>query len=322
MKGGSSSLNGILLFHLKIGLLSMHTLWMRQHNHIVTELRRLNPYWTGDTLFQEGRKILGAQLQHITYNHWLPVILGPEGMKQVGSYKGYDASINAAISNVFATSAFRFGHTMINPELQRLDATLKPIPEGHLPLRQAFFAPWRIVEEGGIDPVLRGLIATPAKRNAPHQVMNAELTESLFGTAHAIALDLGAVNVQRGRDHGLPSYADWRRWCGLSEGPIVSWDDYAVDIRDASVRLRLAAVYGHPENVDLWVGGLLEDSVDNGKVGRTVRCILVEQFKRLRDGDRYTILLDKNHVTIGLLFVSARLLGIPKQTHTQGLNRT
>ena len=99
---------------------------------------------------------------------------------------------------------------MVNPKLARLSANFSSIPEGPLPLRQAFFAPWRLVEEGGIDPILRGLYATPAKMNMPNEVMNEELTEKLFSVAHAVALDLGALNVQRGRDHGLPSYSDWR----------------------------------------------------------------------------------------------------------------
>ena len=37
-----------------------------------------------------------------------------------------------------------------------------------------------MVEEGGIDPILRGLFAAPAKKNMPNEVMNAELTEKLF----------------------------------------------------------------------------------------------------------------------------------------------
>jgi len=39
-------------------------------------------------------------------------------------------------------------------------------------------------------------------------------------------------------------------------------------------------------NLDIWVGGILEDQLDGAKVGPTIRCLLVEQFRRLRDGDR------------------------------------
>jgi len=59
---------------------------------------------------------------------------------------------------------------MINPVLERLDSNFQTIPEGHLPLRRAFFAPWRLVQEGGVDPILRGLFATAAKSNIPNEV--------------------------------------------------------------------------------------------------------------------------------------------------------
>ena len=45
-----------------------------------------------------------------------------------------------------------------------------PIAEGHLHLRDAFFAPWRLVQEGGIDPIIRGLLKSPAKLMSPKQV--------------------------------------------------------------------------------------------------------------------------------------------------------
>lgn len=262
----------------------MHTVWFREHNRLVTELRQLNPHWDGDRLYHEGRKIVGAMMQVITYRHWLPDILGPEGTEALGTYRGYDPSAEPSLSNAFASSAFRFGHAMVNPVLRRLGPDFATIPEGDLTLGEAFFAPWRLVEEGGVDPVLRGLFAVPAKRNRPGEVMNRELTEGLFAAAHAVALDLAALNVQRGRDHGLPGYAEWREQCGF--GPVRSWEDYAADVADPEVLGRLAAVYGHPRNVDLWVGGLLEASVPGGRVGRTVRCLLVEQFRRIRDGDR------------------------------------
>ena len=119
-------------------------------------------------------------MQHITFEHWLPSIIGEEGMAMIGGYRGYNASADATISNVFASSAFRFGHTMVNPEISRLGPDLRPISEGNLPLREAFFAPWRLVQEGGVDPILRGLFATAAKKNLPNEVMNEELTERLF----------------------------------------------------------------------------------------------------------------------------------------------
>ena len=262
----------------------MHTIWFREHNRLAEELRAMNPHWDGDRIYHEARKIVGAEMQHITYAHWLPHIVGPEGMEMLGEYEGYDPSTDASISNVFATSAYRFGHTMVNPVLKRLGPTFEKIAEGHLPLSKAFFAPWRVVQEGGIDPILRGLFASPAKKNMPNEVMNTELTERLFEVAHAVALDLGALNIQRGRDHALPSYAEWREFCGLGETK--TWADLEAHISDPGVRRKLAELYGHPGNVDVWVGGLLEDSVENARVGPTVRCLLVEQFKRLRSGDR------------------------------------
>lgn len=60
----------------QIGLTAMHTIWLREHNRIANELKELNSHWDGETLYQEARKIVGAEMQHITYTHWLPNILG------------------------------------------------------------------------------------------------------------------------------------------------------------------------------------------------------------------------------------------------------
>ncbi|XP_004642396.2 peroxidasin homolog [Octodon degus] len=268
----------------QLGLTSMHTLWFREHNRIAAELLALNPHWDGDTIYYETRKIVGAEVQHITYQHWLPKVLGEVGMKMLGDYHGYDPSINAGIFNAFATAAFRFGHTLINPVLHRLDENFEPITQGHVPLHKAFFSPFRIVNEGGIDPLLRGLFGVAGKMRVPSQLLNTELTERLFSMAHTVALDLAAINIQRGRDHGIPPYHDYRVYCNLSATH--TFEDLKNEIKNPDIREKLKRLYGSPLNIDLFPALMVEDLVPGSRLGPTLMCLLSTQFRRLRDGDR------------------------------------
>ena len=228
----------------QLALLSMHTLWMREHNRIATKLRRYNQHWDGDMLYHEARKIVGAMFQHITFTHWLPKILGTQGMEMLGEYKQYDPTVESTIINSFATAAFRFGHGLINPVISRFNASMQPIREGNLPLHKAFFAPFRLIEEGGIDPIMRGLYGSSAKKLRPGEFLNQELTEKLFKLANEVALDLAALNVQRGRDHGLPSYNEIRKHCGLRHASV--FEDLGREITDRELLGKLRDVYGHP----------------------------------------------------------------------------
>lgn len=161
----------------QVGLTSMHTMFYREHNRVVNSLASLNPHWDGEKLYQEARKIVIAVWQHIVYNEYLPKILGTNFL---GEYKGYNASVDATIANSFATAAYRFGHSQIMPFFQRLDSDYEPLAVGPLRLQDAFFAPFRIVEEGGIEPLVRGLLASPVKMRVSHQGLNNNLTEALF----------------------------------------------------------------------------------------------------------------------------------------------
>ena len=269
----------------QLGLLSMHTLWMRQHNRIAVQLARINPQWVGEKIYQEARKIVGAQMQHITYNEWLPKILGKNGMEKLGSYKGYNPNVEPSVFNAFATAAFRFGHTLIQPILARLNSSFQEIAEGSLPLHKAFFSPYRLIEEGGIDPLLRGLFGTPVKsRDATHQLFNSELTEHLFEMAHTVALDLAALNIQRGRDHGLPYYNSWRQFCNMT---VAKTFDEFLEIENEDLREKLRTIYGNVDEVDLFVGGILEDPLPGSRLGPTFMCLISRQFDRLRSGDRF-----------------------------------
>jgi len=268
----------------QLGLLAMHTVWFREHNRLAAELLENNPHWDGDTVYYEARKIVGAVMQRITYEHWLPKILGPSGMERLGVYERYDPTIDTRVSNEFATAAFRFGHSLINPILSRLNESFQPIPQGNLPLNKAFFAPFRLTEEGGVDPLLRGLFGVAAKKPMPGEFLNAELTERLFTAAHDVAQDLASLNIQRGRDHGLQPYNAYRQVCGMQRAR--SFDEFSREISSAAVRRRLEEIYRHPDNVDLFAGAIAEDLLPGARVGPTFSCIIADQFKRIRDGDR------------------------------------
>ncbi|KAE9418760.1 hypothetical protein Angca_003374 [Angiostrongylus cantonensis] len=279
-------LAGDLRANEQLGLTAMHTIFLREHNRIAAHLLEMNVNWDGETIFQEARKIVGAIIQHITYSEWLPTVLGKIGYNEmIGDYGGYDPHTNPSISNAFATAAFRFGHTLINPTLFRLDNDFRMLKDGHIPLHEAFFAPERLLSEGGIDPLIRGLFASSLKLPKPDQLLNMELTEKLFHRFHEVALDLAVMNIQRGRDHGLPGYTEYRWFCNLSVP--ATWDDLATDIPDATVRSKLKGLYGDPRNIDLWVGGIVEQRLPDALMGPTFACIIGDQFRRLRDGDRF-----------------------------------
>ncbi|XP_054441517.1 myeloperoxidase [Pteronotus mesoamericanus] len=268
------------------GLTSMHTLFLREHNRLATELKRLNPCWTGERLYQEARKIVGAMIQIITYRDYLPLVLGPEATKKyLPKYVSYNDSVDPRIANIF-TNAFRYGHTLIQPFTFRLDNQYRPMgPNSRVPLSKAFFASWRIVLEGGIDPVLRGLMATPAKLNRQNQIVVDELRERLFVQVMRIGLDLPALNMQRSRDHGLPGYNAWRRFCGLPQPQTVG--ELGTVLKNLNLAKKLMEQYGTPNNIDIWIGGVAEPLNPNGRVGPLLACLIGTQFRKLRDGDRF-----------------------------------
>ncbi|XP_036926121.1 myeloperoxidase [Sturnira hondurensis] len=267
-------------------LTSMHTLFLREHNRLARELKRLNPRWNGERLYQEARKIVGAMVQIITYRDYLPLVLGPEAMrKYLPRYRSYNESVDPRIANVF-TNAFRYGHTLIQPFMFRLDSRYKPMgPNPRVPLSQVFFASWRVVLEGGIDPILRGLMATPAKLNRQDQIVVDEIRERLFVQVMRIGLDLPALNMQRSRDHGLPGYNAWRRFCGLPQPKTVG--ELGTVLKNLKLARKLMEQYGTPNNIDIWIGGVAEPLNRNGRVGPLLACLIGTQFRKLRDGDRF-----------------------------------
>ena len=261
----------------QVGLTAMHTLFMREHNRVADRMHAHFPRLGEDEIYEAARARVGALIQVITYKEFLPMLLGPNALKP---YTGYKRKVNAGIATEFSAAAYRVGHTLLSPVLLRLQRNGQPIPEGNLPLQEAFLVPWRITNEGGIEPLLRGL-ATNRAQKVDNYVID-DVRNFLFGPPGAGGFDLASLNLQRGRDHGLPAYNDVRLALGLT--PALDFDDIT---KNQEVQKRLKSVYGNVNQVDLWIGALSEDHRPGAMVGELIYTILVDQFERLRDGDRF-----------------------------------
>ncbi|XP_078321657.1 salivary peroxidase/catechol oxidase-like isoform X2 [Crassostrea virginica] len=266
-----------------------HLLFVREHNRIAEELRKVRPDWDARTLFQETRKIIGALLQQVTYGEFLPSILSDQDIDRFNLRlqrrdfsSSYNSSINPAAKNVFNAAAFRFGHSMIPPTtayilrdyMNRLGST---------PTESTFLDPHMLVTKSGRKvPDLARFVVTSNSMKMDNYFEEA-VRDHLFEDAQGHGFDLSALNLQRGRDHGLPPYNAWRRWCGL---PVAT--DFAgmPDMSDENKAL-FADVYSIVDDIDVFAGGVAETPDDGAAVGPLFSCIIGNQFRDFKDGDRY-----------------------------------
>ena len=286
----------------QIGLTATHTLFMREHNRLADEIKSrldsgIDPLLSsmrdsailaignginnqGDFIYEAARKVVGAQIQKITYDEFIPVLLGDNALP---TYSGYDESVNPGITNAFSTAAFRVGHTMLPAALLR-SHDLDISSANSIALRDAFFNPQEIINNG-IDTLLIGMLLQPAQE-VDTRIVD-DVRNFLFGHPGAGGFDLASLNIQRGRDHGLASYNDYRELYGL--GRATDFTD--ITAGDLELAALFSSVYGGDiDAVDLWVGGLAEQHYNGGMVGETFWRILADQFARLRDGDRFAFL--------------------------------
>ena len=264
-----------------VGLVTIQTLWIREHNRIATQFKTMNPFWSSEHVFQETRKLVGAILQKITYEDYLTKVLGQSTYDTViRSYNGYNRMVDASIPNSFATAAYQFGGSLIQPIWSRfLSDEYENGVNNPLNLRASFFNRTAYLETG-TDPVLRGLVTQNSRRM--DEFLNTVLTEQHFQVDSEPGMDLASLNIQRGRDHGLAPYTIWKNFCQHT------FPDLKMsDIKNKLTFTRFLHNYGSLENVDLWVGGLAEERLPYSLLGPTFACILGITFSNVRDGDRF-----------------------------------
>ncbi|XP_052683202.1 peroxidasin-like [Crassostrea angulata] len=269
----------------------MHTIFLRFHNLVAKKLKLLNPHWTSNKIYLETRRILGAITQHITYNDWLPRVIGHSNMLYYGLYSTtpgqetryvYYDTADPSMLNEFTTAAFRFAHSAIPAQLIVNDIKYK--------IDDILLDTSLIVANDGKDlkSVAKMLMSTPSKRI--DRDFEEAIRERLF-KSDGRGLDLPALNIQRGRDHGLAPYTKYKHIC---QQPFVGLPDHDEDSR----RILMDLYHGNINDIDLFAAGISERSVSDGIVGPLFGCIIASQFQLLKYGDRYWYENTRSHPNI------------------------
>ncbi|HEV7999220.1 MAG TPA: peroxidase family protein [Planctomycetaceae bacterium] len=276
-----------------VELTALQTLFLDNHNRIAAQLQKQNPTWTDQQLFNEARKLNIAQYQSIIYNEWIPAVLGKNSLP---AYSGYNPNVNATIADEFSTVAFRFGHSLLSGQIGR-DGNNGQSVAPSVPLQQDFFDPTILNGQGqasttdpvtglpttDIGAVLKADADNDAQANdvlAINEVRNQLFNEVVTGVG--FGEDLIALDIQRGRDQGIGSYNEVRQALGL---PAVT--SFSQITSNVQVQRALEKAYGNVNNIDAFEGGLAEDHLPGSDVGPLFETIMLNQFARLRDGDRF-----------------------------------
>ncbi|MCJ2082283.1 peroxidase family protein [Methylobacterium sp. J-090] len=255
-------------------LTALQTLFLREHNLQVDQLHAAHPDLGGDALYHQARAIVTAEIQHITYDEFLPHLLGAHA---IAPYEGYDAEVDPRISVEFAGAAYRFGHSIVSAETERVDETGNLVGPG-LKLRDTFgLTPAAFAAASGADGFLRHL------GDDASQTMDVRIVEDLrnFLNDPPVVLDLASINIQRGRDLGLGTLNETREELGFAP-----YKDFSEITDDQATVAAMREAFGSVEAVDLWTGGLAEGHAPHSLLGPTFSAIVGSQFDRLRDGDR------------------------------------
>jgi len=331
-------------------LTSIQTLFVREHNRVVGALPAS---MSAENKFQIARAVVIAEIQYITYNEFLPAM----GVS-LPAYQGYDAFLDPSTAHEFSTVGYR-AHSFIHGEVETdtnvsrySQATINAltaegvefVPDGTgsvhigIPDNVLFFNP-DLVEQVQLGPIMFGITNESDYRN--DEMIDNQLRSVLFQvpvtgnpdcldgptmpTCYSGVVDLGAIDLQRGRDHGMGTYNQLRTAYGLStkstftsvtgesteafpaglnvnspacmdilsafdihgNPTTVDQDNATRVVRRCTVAAKLKAIYGTVANMDAFVGMMAEPHVSGSELGALQLAIWQDQFGAARDGDRF-----------------------------------
>ena len=310
-------ISGDVRINEQSGLIAIHTLLVREHNRIADKVTAhldagdnegLNQAYAefrdvyvpallatlpegqevpqpteeqirGEFIYEAARAVVGAKSQIITYEEFLPILVGNESAADLEKIELDEELLSPGIAAEFSGAAYRLGHTLLSDNIRTVDDG----GLGSISLRDAFFTP-QAISSNGVDEILIGLNYQQSN-DADTRVIDG-VRNNLFGPPGSGGLDLVAINIQRGRDLGLPGYV--AIYNNLNpDAPITSFADLVPIFGSEELVASFERVYQSVDQIDLWIGGLAEVAIEGALLGPTIGAIVSDQFARLRDYDRF-----------------------------------
>ncbi|XP_058150088.1 dual oxidase 2 [Dasypus novemcinctus] len=267
-------------------LQALGLLWFRYHNLCAKKLAGEHPSWGDEELFQHARKRVIATYQNIALYEWLPSFL----QKTPPEYAGYRPFLDPSISPEFLAASEQFFSTMVPPGVYMRNASchfqkVQNKDSSSSPALRVCNNYWirenpNLNSAEEVNQLLLGMASQISELE--DRIVIEDLRDYWPGPGKFSRTDYMASSIQRGRDMGLPTYSQALLALGL-EAP-KNWSDLNPNV-EPQVLKDTAALYNQDlSRLELLPGGLLES---HGDPGPLFSAIVLDQFVRLRDGDRY-----------------------------------
>ncbi|KAJ9440405.1 Alpha-dioxygenase 2 [Diplonema papillatum] len=280
----------------------MHTLYVKEHNYICDQLKQRNPDWNDEALFRKARLINVLQNSEIHTREWTYILLqhstqNGNGLgnnsQALAMWRSYRATLDMPEPDTDpALAPSRFSHTEDFVAVYKMHALLPDditVDGETQTLQKHTFASGRSLVEGyGIENMIAGFAKAPTCKlttnNYPKTLSNLAIGDDV--------LDMGAIDIFRDRERGMPRYNEFRKKLGLTA--IEKFEDITTD---SSVLRRLRRVYKTVDDVDLQVGLMAEETRPSGfAIAETTFTLFLRQTRRRTNYDRF-LTTDKNAAT-------------------------
>ncbi|RZF48834.1 hypothetical protein LSTR_LSTR003214 [Laodelphax striatellus] len=268
------------------GIAILTTIFVREHNRLCEFLSKINPSWDDEILYQEARRILIAEFQHIVYTDFISALLGAEYVEDVGLKtkpgfeETYEPNLDPNTYVEMSGGAYRVFHAMIRNDI--LSSSEEGCPYKKLKLANTFNNP-QFIQGSQFSSYAYGLEFLAAKElDMKYPKSMADEFERSNGTHYGT--DVPAIDIQRGRQLGISPYINLREACGFPK--IKTFSDLKGIMKAEDIE-KLKTVYADVSDIDYMVGGHLEIKMPGSLVGPTFQCVMYTQFYNWRHGDRY-----------------------------------